>query len=190
MDERKVINEKAQGFFEEIWKRGDTWELETSEFEQDKYDREISILNGRRYERALEIGCGIGSFTRRLASVCGQVLALDVSPTAISRAREAARNLTGIEFREQNIMEFDLQREGPWNLVVMSETIYYLGWLYSFFDVAWLASQLCAATVHGGQLLMANTYGGLDDLCLSGCFRKPPGLATGCHAGPQGIARS
>jgi SAM-dependent methyltransferase len=166
MVDRKLSNEKAQSFFEELWKRGDPWDLETSEFEHAKYDQELAILNARRYERALEIGCGVGSFTRRLASICDRILALDVSPSAIFRAREAAKDLSSVEFREQNIVEFDLQKEGSWDLIVMSETIYYLGWLYSFFDVAWLASQLIGVTRQGGQLLMANTCGGVDDYLL------------------------
>ncbi len=67
MSERTLIAQKAQVFFEDLWKRGDPWKFETSEFEQAKYDREITILRGRRYPRALEIGCGAGAFTRRLA---------------------------------------------------------------------------------------------------------------------------
>ena len=59
MKEPNATHEKAQSFFEGLWKRGDPWELETSEFEQAKYADEISILAGRRYGRALEIGCGI-----------------------------------------------------------------------------------------------------------------------------------
>jgi hypothetical protein len=63
-------------------------------------------------------------------------------------------------------MDYDPVAEGPWDLVVMSETIYYLGWLYSFFDVAWLAVKLFNATQKDGRLLMANTYGGVEDYLL------------------------
>jgi predicted TPR repeat methyltransferase len=166
MADRKLTHEKAQAFFEELWNQGDPWELETSEFEQAKYDQEILVLDGRHYERALEIGCGAGSFTRRLASICRSILALDISPSAISRAREGHTGSSTVEFRVQNIIDFDLQSEGSWDLVVMSETIYYLGWLYSFFDVAWLAAELFAATRDGGHLLMANTIGGVEDYLL------------------------
>jgi len=165
MTDRKLADDRARIFFEDLWNRGDPWELETSDFERAKYDEEIAILNGRRYERTLEIGCGIGSFTRRLVPFSGQTLAIDISPNAISRAQAAVR-VPSLEFRVQNIMDFDLEKEGRWDLLVLSETIYYLGWLYSFFDVAWLASQLFAATQSGGELLMANTRGGVDDYLL------------------------
>jgi SAM-dependent methyltransferase len=164
--ERKNIDRKAEAFFEELWKRGDPWSLESSEFERAKYARQIGILGGRHYARVLEIGCGAGYFTRSLARIADQVLALDISSSAIARARTAAAGLESIDFRVANIMEYNLGAGKPWDLVVMSETIYYLGWLYSFFDVAWLSMQLFAATRGGGQLLMANTCGGVEDYLL------------------------
>jgi hypothetical protein len=48
----------------------------------------------------------------------------------------------------------------------MAEMIYLLGWLYPFFDIAWLASQLFSATAHGGRLLLANTTGGMQQPLL------------------------
>lgn len=165
MTERTVITQKAQAFFDDLWKRGDPWKLETSDFERIKYEREIGILRGRRYPRVLEIGCGAGWFTRSLAPIADQIVALDISPAAIDRAR-AGGEFDSIDFRVANVMDYNPRAEGPWDLVVMSETIYYLGWLYSFFDVAWLAAELLAATRDEGQLLMANTCGGVEDYLL------------------------
>jgi SAM-dependent methyltransferase len=162
---RERAGRQAQTFFEELWSRGDPWELETSEFEQAKYERQLELINGRRYRRALEIGCGAGWFTRQLAGLADQVVALDISPTAIARARAAG--ISGAaDFRVQNVMDYDPRGEGPWDVVVLSETIYYLGWLYPFFDVAWLASELHAATSLGGRLLLTNTQGGVEDYLL------------------------
>ena len=166
MTERKLINEKAHAFFEDLWKRGDPWEFETSEFERDKYARQLALLKERRYARALEIGCGNGCFTRLLAGIADRAVGLDISPTAIAQAREAAAGLDAIDFRVANVMDYDTHAEGPWDLVVMSETICYLGWLYPLFDVAWLASELFSATRGGGRLLMANTCGGVEDYLL------------------------
>ena len=64
-----------------------------------------------------------------------------------------------MDLRAVNVMEYNVGEEGPWDLVVLSETIYCLGWLYPFFNVAWLADQLFAATAPGGRLLLTNTYG-------------------------------
>src|SRR2546423_1943850 len=158
--ERQLAGQKAQDFFEDLWKGGDAhWNFETSAFEQAKYARQFALIRDRRYARALEIGCGSGCFTRLLSEVADEVAALDIAPSAIARARSltAAKN---VEYREANVMDYDLRGAGAWDLIVMSETIYYLGWLYSFFDVGWLASQLFDATQAVGRRPIDKTRSG------------------------------
>jgi SAM-dependent methyltransferase len=157
MAEREQISLKAQSFFNDLWTRGDPWELETSNWEHERYARLLTILDRPRYGRVLEIGCGAGTFTRRLAGLADKVVALDVSSEAVARARAAQSDLKQVEFCVGNIMDYNLREEEPWDLIVMSETIYYLGWLYSFFDVSWLASEMFEATRPGGEILLANT---------------------------------
>ena len=166
MAERAAVHRQAENFFDDLWRRGDPWALETSEFEQARYAALLTMLGGRRYGRALEIGCGAGHFTRLLAGVADRVVGLDVAPAAVERARAADVSSARVDVRLANVMDYDPRTEGPWDLIVMSETIYYLGWLYSFFDIAYLASELHAATASGGRLLLANTCGGVNDYLL------------------------
>jgi predicted TPR repeat methyltransferase len=166
MTDREAIHHKARSFFESLWQQGDYWTLESSEFEQAKYSSQLAMLGGRRYQRVLEIGCGAGHFTRQLAPFADRVVGLDVAPSAVERARSAGVTSATVDVRLANVMDYDPRSEGPWDLIVMSETVYYLGWLYPFFDVAYLASELFAATSPGGHLLLANTCGGLDDYLL------------------------
>ena len=49
---------------------------------------------------------------------------------------------------------------------MLNETIYYLGWLYTFFEVGWLARQLFETTRAGGRLLLGNTRSGTEDELL------------------------
>jgi 2-polyprenyl-3-methyl-5-hydroxy-6-metoxy-1,4-benzoquinol methylase len=157
MAEREQISLKARSFFDDLWMRGDPWELETSNWEHERYSRLVAMLDKSRYGRVLEIGCGAGTFTRRLAGRADKVLALDVSSEAIARAKLAQSDLKHVEFRVGNIMDHNFREDEPWDLIVMSETIYFLGWLYSFFDVSWFASDLFEATRPGGETLLANT---------------------------------
>jgi SAM-dependent methyltransferase len=161
-----LASRKAQSFFEELWKQGDPWDIETSDFEQRRCARLLQILSTRRYAKALEIGCAAGAFTRLLTTVTDRVVALDISPTAIAFARKTWPGADSTEFRVANIIDFDPRPDGPWDLVVVSDMIYFLGWLYPFFDVAWLAMELFAATSAGGQLLLANCYGGPQDYLM------------------------
>lgn len=164
MNARDAINARARTFFDELWQRGDPWDFEQSTYDQQKYQREIELLAGRPYERVLEIGCGAGVFTRQLATLAQSVVAIDVSTVAIEAARTYGS--TNVTFKAVNVMEYDPGIDGPWDLIVMSETIYYLGWLYPLFDLAWLVRQLFESTRPGGRFLMANTCAGLDDYLL------------------------
>jgi hypothetical protein len=56
-------------------------------------------------------------------------------------------------------MHYDFTHQAFWDLVVFSEAVYILGWLYPFFDLAWLATRLFQATRPGGRFLLSNTYG-------------------------------
>jgi SAM-dependent methyltransferase len=164
--ERERVGQHAREFFDGLWSKGDPWDIEGSELTQRTHARLMTLLEGRRYGRVLEIGCGAGTFTRRLATISDSVLALDVSSAAIERALALKAAPAVVEFRVANVMEYDPRAEGPWDLVVMAEMIYLVGWLYPFFDIAWLASELFAATADGGRLLLANTEYGAEQALL------------------------
>lgn len=158
MSERALIGQKAQQWCDELWQRGDPWSFETSDYEQARCERLLALLSGRRYHRALEIGCGSGYFTQFLAGIVESIVAFDIAPSAIARARALRADLpAAVEFRVANAMDYEWRADGPWDLVVCSDTIHYLGWLYPFFDVAWFTAELFAATRSGGCLLLSNS---------------------------------
>jgi SAM-dependent methyltransferase len=148
---------EARTFFEGLWSDSDPWDLSASDLDQRRYERQLDLLSDRRYARALEIGCAAGAFTRRVASLCDRVVALDVADAAIARARADTPESTSIEYRRANVMELDISAEGAWDLVILTETAYYVGWLYPMFDIGWLAHSLHEATRPDGRLLLANT---------------------------------
>ena len=166
MIDRDDIKRKAREAFEERWRRGDPWGTERSALDQASYELQRHWLADRRYGRALELGCGSGGFTRRLAELADHVLAVDIAPSAIERAARSVPRDTAVRFEAGDVMELDLHAGGPWDVVVMSETIYCLGWLYPLFDVGLFVAQLYAATAPKGRFLMANTYGHEDDWLL------------------------
>jgi SAM-dependent methyltransferase len=154
--DRGAAGREARRFFDELWSESDPWALDDSELDQRRYRRQAELLADRRYSRALEIGCAGGSFTRALAPLCDELVALDIAEAAIERAR-AAIDRAGVEFRLANVMDLDLEREGTWDLVVITETAYYLGWKYPMYEIGWLAHALHEASRPGGRLLLVNT---------------------------------
>jgi predicted TPR repeat methyltransferase len=163
---KEDADREAERFFEEHWRKGDAWAFDSSPWERSRLDHLRERVADRRYPRALEIGCGAGHFTERLLPLADSILALDIAPAAIEKARARlgpSPLASRAELRAQNVMAADVRAEGPFDLVVLSETVYYLGWLYPFFRVAWLARDLFLATRPGGRLLLANTLGDIGD---------------------------
>jgi SAM-dependent methyltransferase len=149
----------ARSFFEERWREGDPWRVAGSELDKASHEHQLGMLRDRRYERVLELGSGGGFFTRRLAEIADRIVAIDIAPSAVEFASQRNFVSEAIDFSVADIVDYDPRAEGPWDLVVLSETIYYLGWVQPLFRVGWLASQLFEATRPGGRFLMANTVG-------------------------------
>jgi SAM-dependent methyltransferase len=168
MTKRELLARKAQRALEARLGLGDAWDEELSPLDRASHAQQIALLGTRHYREALELGCGAGLFTRELSRLADRVVAVDVAPLAIARARTLGLDPGVVEFQLANLMDYDARVAGPWDLIVMSETIYELGWLYPLFDVGWLAAELFAATRDGGRLMMANTYGREGEDVVSG----------------------
>jgi SAM-dependent methyltransferase len=167
MTNSERLGQKAFEFAEGLWQRGDAWEFDTSEFDRARWARSIEVLDdGARYPKALELGCGAGHFTRLLRPLADRIVAFDISPSAVERGRAAESASSTIEYRVGNAMDYGWRADGPWDLVVLNDTICYLGWLYPFFDVAWFASEIHAAVRPGGRFLMANAMDAQYDKLL------------------------
>ena len=74
--DRAAADARARAFFDGLWTDSDPWDLEASEFDQRRYERQFEQLSDRRYSRALEIGVQRGRLTvsrggwRRCATRC------------------------------------------------------------------------------------------------------------------------
>ena len=166
MGGRENVDRLAQATFEEKWRQANPWEMDGAEFDLRRYERQFAVLADRHYGRVLEIGCGAGHFSRMLSPIADRVVALDIAPSAIIRAQAMSAGVENVDFRVANVMAYEPRAEGHWDLIVMAETIYCLGWLYSCFEVGWLMAELFAATQSRGRFLMVNTYGGEKDYLL------------------------
>ena len=64
MIDRQKTDTQARQWFDQLWAQGDPWDLEANPYERAKYDAQFALLHadrgpGRRYGRALEIGCEV-----------------------------------------------------------------------------------------------------------------------------------
>ena len=144
-------------YFERMFAgNGDPWGFETSAYELAKFNATIAALDTRRYESALEIGCAIGVLTRRLATCCDVLISLDVSETALASARLRNADSSHVAFYK---MVFPSETpDGRFDLIVLSEVVYY----WSDADIqaagAWIAGHLMSS----GDILLVHWTGETD----------------------------
>jgi SAM-dependent methyltransferase len=102
----------------------DPWRYETSEYERSKYATTLEACGSGPFGRALELGSSIGVFSAQLAPRCTQLETLDGAPTAVATARERLTSHASAHARLGTI-PVDVP-DGPFDLVVASEVLYYL----------------------------------------------------------------
>jgi len=153
----------SQAFFEQMYADArDPWAFATSAYEQRRYATTLEALGPRRFHRAFEPGCSIGVLTERLASICDQVEAMDISPTAIVRAQDRCRSLSNVVIRQGALP--DQIPQGQFDLIVFSEIGYY-------FDPKTLlavAQELVNRLTSDGIFLAAHWLGASPDHLLDG----------------------
>ncbi|MFD1949508.1 class I SAM-dependent DNA methyltransferase [Sphingomonas arantia] len=153
-------------YFEKLYRDDpDPWKFETSEYEAAKYDRTLAALPAEQFGRVLEVGCSIGVLTERLAARCDALVAVDVSETALARAAERCAGLPQVTFAKMAVP--DEVPEGVFDLVMLSEVVYYL----DSPDIVRLGAYLREATVPGAHLLLVHWTGTTD-------YPKPADTAT------------
>ncbi|KPH66708.1 MULTISPECIES: SAM-dependent methyltransferase [Novosphingobium] len=147
----------GRDYFESMFQGDeDPWGLESSPYEQAKYNHTLSALAGRVYAQGLEVGCAKGVLTSRLAMQCGSLLAIDVSGTALIAASARCAPYGHVAFAE---MAFPHQAPvHAFDLVVLSEVVYY----WEDRDIRRSAEWIRLHLEIGGDLLLVHWTGETD----------------------------
>ena len=108
------------------------------------FDDLLRLVRVRPGLRAVDLGCGTGELTRRLADALPEsdVLGIDSSPEMLARAEEQAR--PGLRFELLPIEGVD----GEWDLVFSNAALQWVA------DHRSLVPRLCALLAPGGQLVV------------------------------------
>jgi len=145
-------------YFEAMFEgTADPWGLESRPYEAAKFADTIQSLGQRRYVSAFEVGCAGGSLTLRLAPLCQSLLAVDVSETALERARQRCAHLPQVRF-DRMVFPATLPEGLAPDLVVLSEVAYYWDDEDLGRTARWLQSNVAA----GGDVLLVHWTGETD----------------------------
>ena len=131
-------------------------ELPQYRYQQRKYNSLLSMLPRRPYRNVLDVGCGLGTFTRKLAPFAEHILGTDISAEAIGQARKLSAEHPNIAYSQQDMLD-DSQQEASFDLIVLADTLYYIDPLTDV-GLKSIAGNLSTKLAPGGLLLLVNHY--------------------------------
>lgn len=109
--------------FEALYlEREDPWALRSFDEKRVRGEETVQMLEGRRFDLAVDLCCGEGTFTHRLTPLCSKVIGVDVSPTAIERARE---KYPDCRFIVEDVLKVDLEQIGSPDLILALDSWYF-----------------------------------------------------------------
>lgn len=122
-----------------------------------KYDKLIRLLPHKPFANALDLGCGLGLLSQKLARRAEKVLGIDIAPAAIEQARHRGAAFANLAFEAGDILDLPHSLDGRFDLVVVADVLYYLSPL----DDAILYSvvrRIADLLTPGGTCLLANHF--------------------------------
>jgi SAM-dependent methyltransferase len=155
-------------------------ELPQYRYQQRKYDSLLSMLPQRPYRRALDIGCGLGSMTRKLAPFAEHILGTDVSGAAIGQAAKLSTEHSNIVYSQEDMLA-ETRQQSAFDLIVLADTLYYIDPLTDT-RLKTIVDNVAAKLTPGGLLLLVNHYFfGIDKASrgtrkIHDAFRSAPSL--------------
>lgn len=135
------------------------------------YDRFILRFVPDQCARALEIGCGTGTFTRLLAAQADQVTAIDLSGEMIRVARQRSTGYTNIDYKAGDLLKMSLP-VSRFDCIVMIATLHHL-------PIEPVLERIKEALTPGGVLILHDLLtpdGAIDK--AADLFRLPVNLAV------------
>lgn len=111
-------------------------------------------------DRILEVGCGTGAFSRRLARRSSRVVAVDLSPNMIEVAKKRSEDYDNIDFQVADITKWEFP-ENKFDAIVSIATVHHL-------PLEYLLPKLAVALKPGGKLAILDLLQreGLKDIWL------------------------
>jgi SAM-dependent methyltransferase len=131
-------------------------ELPQYRYQQRKYECLLSMLPQRRYRQVLDIGCGLGAFTRKLAPFVDRVLGTDISAEALAQARRLSVNWPNVAYAHHNVLD-SFGDDPSYDLIVLADTLYYIDALTDE-RLKSIVRNVASRLAPGGLILLVNHY--------------------------------
>ena len=121
--------------------------FETEKWNRNNYYHDFLLKNlPRNFQQTLEIGCGIGTFSRLLAERSKRVTSIDLSPKMIEIAKTLSKSHTNIDYQVADVLETNFPGEHS-DAIVSIATFHHL-------PLEQVLPKLKKALKTGGKLLI------------------------------------
>jgi SAM-dependent methyltransferase len=120
-DRRDDVANDQLPHFEGLYAAGkEPWSYGDRAVEMLRLERVAKLVGSLRPRRLLELGCSLGRMTERLVPLGAELTAVDLSPTAVRRARDRVRGAT---FLAGSATQLPLA-DGAFDVVLASDGLY------------------------------------------------------------------
>lgn len=167
----------SESYFDALYQDNtDPWQYQTRWYEGRKRDMCLAVLPQAEYSRAIELGCGNGVFSELLAQRCQSLLSIDGNKQAVQLAKQRlaqsphAQVLQGVIpevlFTIDNKLNSHkpLATKPPYDLIIISEILYYLAADDIDTVIAWIEQNLAT----GGTLLCCHWRYDIEGFQMNG----------------------
>jgi SAM-dependent methyltransferase len=150
-----------RGAFEALYQgSADPWASASPRYRYQrlKYETLVAMLpKGRRFERALDLGCGVGLMSKLLAARADHVVGVDIAEAAVGRAAFAHAAVGNLSFEQGDVLALPPRFDDRFDLVVLADVLYYLAPLNEAV-LATIAGRVADILAPGGVCLLANHF--------------------------------
>lgn len=160
-------------------RKPDPYHYRTSLYEQDRFEKILSVLGRQTFNHTLEVGCGEGVFTHQLLEISQFVTAVDISEICLDRARQNLSQYGDrVKLIHANIREWLEKNQGQlFDFVILSEVLYYLGDLNSkgvLFEQSFKTTlrKIVSIIVPNGHVLLAHGFCNKEELRIRENYTK------------------
>lgn len=157
--------ENWRDYFDEKFGDEDPWSYRTSTYEQTKYTRQIRVAKDHldSVDRILEIGCAEGEHSKLLLEAFpdAELQGISLSEAEVGRARDEVTHEEAT-FLAKDATDYLFELDDNFDLIVWSETIYYMGDVVSVPEMGELVQTVFDLLSRDGIIVSANIIGQED----------------------------
>lgn len=172
----------SETYFDALYSdNSDPWQYQTRWYEKRKREMSLAVLPQAEYDNAIELGCGNGVFSELLARRCQALLSIDGNAQAVKLAKQrlgksshskviqgviphVLLSLDDALLQAYPLSDGALANKPPFDLVVISEILYYLSPTDIDTVITWIKQNLAV----GGTLLCCHWRYAIDDFVMTG----------------------